>query len=72
MSVEIGMTVKDNDPRSPGRVMVVALFEMLPGGVNKAVLRHPDPRMKMHDTRVSVGRIFTDGKPRRSGWSVVA
>lgn len=67
-SVLVGMRVQDNDPREPHRVMIVhATAE------GKAILRHPNPRMgKAFETRVSLDRIHTDGKPRRSGWSVVS
>lgn len=66
--ITVGMRVQDNDPREPHRVMIVhATAE------GKAILRHPDPRMgKAFETRVSLDRIHTEGKPRRSGWSVIA
>lgn len=64
--LKIGMYVKDNDPREDKRILVVHAIEK-----GKAVLRHPRLPGKTFETRISVGRIYMDDKPRRSGWSVV-
>lgn len=69
--VEVGMLIRDNDFRTAlggNRVMRIHAFDEK----GRAVLRHPDSRMgKMLETRIALDRIHTDGKPRKTGWSLV-
>ncbi|MDD2878445.1 MAG: hypothetical protein PHZ23_14600 [Acidiphilium sp.] len=58
--LKIGDRVRDNDPRCDQHVGVVQRISDGMATIGR------DGRGK---TRVSVIRIFTDGKPRRSGWS---
>ena len=64
--LKIGMIVKDNDPREPDRMMVIVGFD----DKGRAILR-TNLRSMAHETRASDNRIQTDGKPRRSGRSVL-
>ena len=57
----IGRMVRDNDPREPHRIMRINRIEDDYAHLSGYNLK----------TRVSIKRIFTDGKPRRSGWSLV-
>ncbi|MDE2101591.1 MAG: hypothetical protein KGL39_30375 [Patescibacteria group bacterium] len=72
--IKIGDRARDNDPR-PGFVRtmyVIGFVQHVTRGdqVRRAMLgRRPDA--KKHETLVRVDRIHTDGKPWRSGWSLV-
>ncbi len=60
-----GQRVRDNDPRMTNRVMIVLRVEK---GQAHLGMSNNSPRAV---TKVSVSRIYTDGKPRRTGWSWV-
>ncbi|MGA0608879.1 hypothetical protein [Caldimonas sp. KR1-144] len=64
MSTELkpGDRIKDNDPRMPGRVLTIT--DILPNGV---VARDARGREFGYLRR----RIHTDGKPRKSGFSLI-
>ena len=57
-----GQVLRDNDPRMRGRKLVI--LEVLPNGVRA---RDPIGRERLY----LANRIFNDGKPRRSGLSLV-
>lgn len=62
--IRVGTKVSDNDPWYQGaRIMVVVAIGFEDVGLH-------DPRSG-RTTRIALRRIHTDGKPRRSGWSVV-
>jgi hypothetical protein len=74
-ALKIGDRIRDNDPRMPGRVLVVKAF----GGNVVAGAKAPfvvaslrGPHDQTGETRINRNRIHMDGKPRRSGWSLVA
>lgn len=61
--IRIGMRVSDNDYWYRGsRVMTIGAIN---GDYAQLVAGN-------HTTRILLRRIHTDGKPRKSGWSVVA
>lgn len=57
--------VRDNDPRMPDRVLQVTGFE---GNYVFAKIRSGQPGKL---ARIRRDRIYTDKKPRKSGWSLV-
>lgn len=57
--------IQDNDPRRGGRVLQATGFE---GDYAFASIRSGH---KHKLTRIRQDRIYADGKPRKSGWSVV-
>lgn len=59
-----GMKIKDNDPRMTNRILIV---EEVSGRF--VYCRNTIPSFPK--VRISKNRIFTDGKPRRYGFSVV-
>jgi hypothetical protein len=62
--VEIGDRIVDNDPRMKGRTLtVIAIVGDYVRATRSASTR---------GFRIRQSRIFTDGKPRRSGFSLVA
>lgn len=62
--VEIGDRIVDNDPRMKGRTLTVIAIV----GDYVMATRSASTR----GFRIRQNRIFTDGKPRRSGFSLVA
>lgn len=61
--LQIGQRIKDNDPRMPHRVLTIT--EILPNGVAA--------KDRAGRTFVYLRyRIHTDGKPRKSGFSLLA
>lgn len=65
--LKVGMLVRDNDPRLEGRTRYVERIEG-----DRAVLSLLMGHGWFRPTKVRLDRIHLDGKPRRSGWSVVA
>lgn len=61
-----GDRIKDNDPRMPNRVLEIVGFEQRHLDFVSAICRCPHLK---REYRVSVRRIHTDGKARRSGFS---
>lgn len=59
--LKIGDKVKDNDPRSLHRVLTITSVG------NETVMAVFAAR----HSRISIRRIHTDGKPRRSGFSLL-
>lgn len=59
--LQIGDRIKDNDPRASHRVLTIT--EILPNGV-RAVFA-------AREVFILRRRIYTDGKPRRSGFALV-
>ena len=64
MTTEIkpGDTIRDNDPREDGRTLTVERVE--------AGYAHCASPCSAHRTRIRLDRIYTDDKPRRSGFSL--
>ena len=74
-AVKVGDRIRDNDPWMIDRVLVVkAVEEGRRHGQDPATFviasKHGGDD-KTHQTRIRLDRIHTDGKPRRSGWSLV-
>lgn len=67
--VEVGDTIRDNDPRMPNRKLKIIGFKQLRPYRIKAVCVSLD-RLRREFT-IDVTRIYTDTKPRRSGFSLV-
>jgi hypothetical protein len=61
-TLQVGDRIKDNDPRMPNRVMTIT--EILPNGV---AARDSLGKLRLYLRR----SIYTDGKPRRSGFSLL-
>lgn len=64
--IKVGDEIMDNDKRMPGRVLVVTAIE------GERVLASAKLGSHLHETRVAIRRIYTDGKPRRTGWSLLS
>lgn len=64
--IKVGDEIMDNDKRMPGRVLVVTAIE------GERVVASAKLGSHLHETRVAIRRIYTDGKPRRTGWSLLA
>ncbi len=62
----VGDRIKDNDPRMTNRVLEITGFEQRHLDFVSAICRCPHLN---REYRVSVRRIFTDGKARKSGFS---
>lgn len=62
--IRIGAEIRDNDPRMQDRVLGIIGFD--PQG--RAIACQKNGRGKV---RILLSRIYTDGKPRRSGFSLV-
>ena len=68
--VEVGDIIQDNDPRMPQRKLKIIRFEQERAAAPvKAIFTSQDkfPR----EFSIGVYRIFTDGKPRRYGFSLI-
>jgi hypothetical protein len=63
--ITYNIRIKDNDPRMPNRILQVTGFE---GDYVFASIR---PGHKNRLTKIRRDRIHCDGKPRRSGWSLI-
>jgi hypothetical protein len=61
--LKVGDRIKDNDPRQEGRVLTIT--EVSPTRV-RATREGPFPKVS-----ILKERIHTDGKPRRTGFSLV-
>lgn len=64
MTVSAGDILKDNDPRSKGRLLYVRKVQ---AGHVHAALTPMGTRL----TRVRLDRVHTDDKPRRTGYSIL-
>jgi hypothetical protein len=60
--LKVGDRIKDNDPRMPNRVLTI--HQVLPNGV---AVKNSMGRVFLILRR----RIYTDGKPRRTGFDLV-
>jgi hypothetical protein len=73
--IEVGAIIRDNDPRMPNRELCIVGFESglitAHGREVKAVCELTGVRWK-RQFRINVRSIHTDGKPRRSGFSLVS
>ncbi|MHB1201442.1 MAG: hypothetical protein ACYCZ6_18205 [Polaromonas sp.] len=68
MELKVGFKLKDNDPRETGRVLTVtALGQRTENGLLNVHARGAAGP----EVRISVHRIYSDGKPRRSGFDLV-
>lgn len=63
-TIRIGDVIRDNDPRMPGRFLVVKEVE-----ATCVWAQATRGTGKFH--RVSLKRIHTDGKPRKSGFDLL-
>lgn len=63
-------TIRDNDPRMPGRTLRIVDFEADENDSRK--VRAVCTSGRGRDVRILVSRIFMDDKPRRSGWTLVS
>ena len=59
---QIGQVLKDNDPRKPGRTVTITFV-----GAEYVVVRSGSRTVEIRKDRV-----FTDGKVRRTGFSLVS
>ena len=64
MAISVGDILRDNDPRSKGRLLYVRKVQA--GHVHAATTP-----MGVRLTRVRQDRIHEDDKPRRTGYSVI-
>lgn len=62
--LKVGDRIRDNDPRMKGRVLRVTFV----GAVTGIQAEDSIGRLRWYDPE----RIHTDGKPRRTGFSLVA
>jgi hypothetical protein len=67
--MKLGDTIIDNDPRMKGRILVIESF-----GVTTV---HGPQSVRARDQSgrtfsIATRRIYADGKPRRSGFTLVA
>ena len=62
-AIQPGDTIKDNDPRFPERYLKVLSI-----GPKQATCNVVDT---IRDVQILLGRIHTDDKPRKSGFSLV-
>ena len=65
--IKPGDIIKDNDPRENGRTLTV---EHIEGGYAHCCRRSLRPTHRR--TRIRLDRIYTDDKPRKSGFSRIA
>jgi hypothetical protein len=78
LALEVGMVIRDNDPRMSSRAhFAIREFETFwnhhggkPVRERRAVCCSVNERIR-EVIRVNTKYIHLDGKPRRSGWSVV-
>ena len=68
MTIKAGDRIKDNDPRMPNRVLVV---KCISSNALWVVRAEEVGNPKAREIRIARHRIYTDDKPRRSGFSVV-
>ncbi len=68
-SIVSGNLIRDNDPRCPGRVLEVLEVRVKPGLVTLVKAAVPPDHRRPVILRLD--RIHTDGKTRRSGFSLV-
>jgi len=66
--IRLGDRIRENDVRGPKRVLVVqGLLEE--NGRMHSVLARNEKTMRL--SKIKLAYIHTDGKPRKSGWSLV-
>ena len=68
--IKPGMRIRDNDKRTGNRVLVVDLL-LSRDHNNRAVFLCQLEGIGGHATRIREDRIYTDGKPRKSGFSLI-
>jgi hypothetical protein len=72
--IEIGSKIRDNDPRMPNRELCIVGFVggliTAHGRQVKAICELTGVKWK-RQFRINVRSIHTDGKPRRSGFSLM-
>ena len=70
--VRIGDALRDNDPRTRTPFpRVLRVVELTSDGYVRAVPVVAGILQPKHSTRIRLDRIHSDGKPRRSGFSLV-
>lgn len=66
--LKVGDRIKDNDPRMPNRVLTITSLEAV---TVEGVRRVQAKSFRGHFVWISIDRIHDDGKPRRSGFSLL-
>ncbi len=70
--LEIGDLIADNDPRMPGRKLRVISFTTSREDSRKVIaVCHSIHERNPREHRIAIKRIHSDGKRRRSGFSVL-
>lgn len=64
--ITVGMRLIDNDPRNKNRVVEIVRVED-----SSIYYRAPATSSEGREIRVSISRIYTDGKKRTKGYSLV-
>jgi hypothetical protein len=68
--LRIGDKIRDNDPRMLPRTLEIIDMDVAKSPILRAVAVVPGTKTQGL-VRIRLDRIHTDGKPRRSGWSLV-
>lgn len=63
--LQVGMFIRDNDPRMPSRILEVMSISEKGRVTGKA-------RMGLDETCINIKYIFLTNQPRKSAWSVVS
>lgn len=67
--IKPGDLIRDNDPRMPNRVLIVGRLACHHSGRDYVFCQ--DRSYPSRGYRICTDRIYTDGKPRRSGFSLL-
>lgn len=67
--MKVGDRLKDNDPRMPGRVLIITSIGLrTERGIESVRAKSPWHKQEFS---ISTKRIHTDGKPRRGGFDLI-
>jgi hypothetical protein len=68
MGIKVGDRIKDNDPRMAHRVLTITAVGVVGTcGVDSVFAKTPTGQ----EVRIMATRIYSDGKPRRSGFDLL-
>ncbi len=68
MGIKVGDRIKDNDPRMAHRVLTITAVGVVgTHGVDSVFAKAPTGQ----EVRIMATRIYSDGKPRRSGFDLL-